>query len=186
MEHHDLAHRRLRIWPMDQTSLGHHHLCCAIHHKQAPRAHSAHRLHKNCGQSFGCSTYSIFLFFPFFVTYFSLSQKKTCLRRNEKIMIFLFNLPRCVCSHCSIAMMPTTLRCCCEATPCQGWAAAVPTCRSIHTCPELHLRMCVFTPPPDQRFAKAAYGSTDRKVLEKKIYSALLGFRRHWLCYVRN
>lgn len=165
MEHHDLAHRRLRIWPMDQTSPGHHHLCCAIHHKQAPRAHSAHRLHKNSGQSFGCSTYSIFSFLLF--QSFLKKKKKAFLRCMGKIMIFLFNLPQCVYTYSSISRMPTARRCCCccEATPCQGWAAPVPTCLSVHTCPELHLRMCVFTPLPDQGFAKAAYGSTDRKVL---------------------
>lgn len=173
MEHHDLAHRRLRIWPMDQTSLGHHHLCCAIHHKQAPRAHSAHRLHKNSGQSFGCSTYSIFPFFLLqsFQKRLILTRiKKASLSCYKKIIIFLFN-PWCVYTHSSIFRMPTARRrcccccCCCEATPCQGWGAPVPTCLYVHTCPELHLRMCVFTPPPDQRFAKATYGSTDRKAL---------------------
>lgn len=52
MEHHDLAHKGLRIWPLDQTSLRHHNPCCTIHHKHAPGAHSAHRAHKNCSQSF--------------------------------------------------------------------------------------------------------------------------------------
>lgn len=79
MEHHDLAHRRLRIWPLDQTSLGHHHLCCAIHHKQAPGAHSAHRLHKKCGQSFKCSTYSVFLLHHFL-------QNMCSFKHNEKII----------------------------------------------------------------------------------------------------
>lgn len=52
MRHHDLAHRGLRMWPLDQTSLRHRNPCCTIHHKHAPRAQPAHRVHKNCSQSF--------------------------------------------------------------------------------------------------------------------------------------
>lgn len=51
MEHHDLAHRRLWIWPKDQTSPRHHNPYSGIHHKRGPRVYSAHRLHKNCSQS---------------------------------------------------------------------------------------------------------------------------------------
>lgn len=64
MQHHDLVHGGLRIWPLDQTSLRHPNLCCTIHHKHAPRAHSAKRVHKNCSH-LNCSGYSLFCYIMF-------------------------------------------------------------------------------------------------------------------------
>lgn len=45
MQHHDLARRCSRIWPMDPTILRRSALGCTIHHKQASREHWAHRAH---------------------------------------------------------------------------------------------------------------------------------------------
>lgn len=128
MEHHDLAHRHLRIWPTDQTSPRHHNPDCGIHHKHGPRAYSAHRLHKNCSQSFKLLTYISL----YYLTY----SNNVCFNARAHVGPHVFNQQRI---HLYFGVkMTSTLQRQGVATPCQHWAA-IATNWWCHPCQHLYL-----------------------------------------------